>query len=59
MSIRVNSAVNVILKRGKVISLDKEKMSSIEEERDEGKQTIWGVKLRWVKKYSLNPSHLQ
>ena len=59
MSIRVNSAVNVILKRGKVKSLDKEKMSSIEEERDEGKQTIWGVKLRWVKKYSLNPSHLQ
>ena len=53
MSIRVNSAVNVILKRRKVKSLDKEKMSSIEEERDEGKQTIWGVKLRWVKKYSL------
>ena len=59
MSIRVNSAVNVILKRRKVICLDKEKMSSIEEERDEGKQTIWGVKLRWVKKYSLNPGHLQ
>ena len=46
MSIRVNSAVNVILKRGKVKRSDKDKMSSIEEERDEGKQTIWGVKLR-------------
>ena len=58
MSIRVNCAVKVTLKRvnerrkgEKIPQRLYSKLASMEEEdRDEGKQTVWGVKLRWVKK---------
>ena len=57
MSIRVNCAVKVTLKRvnkrrraEKIPTRLNSKLASMEEEdRDEGKQTVWGVKLRWVK----------
>ena len=56
LSIRVNCGVKVNFKRVKKNSADRRvtkqgtssKMASVEEEREEGKQTIWGVKLRWV-----------